>query len=236
MSESGGVLRVASTTGDTWTEGPGESESMITTLAESDGKLEEIGRVGGLGPGEEIYAVRFIGDMGYVVTFEQTDPLYTVDLSDPENPVTTGELKIPGYSAYLHPVADGRLLGIGQAGTAGGTITGAQASLFDVADPEQPERIDALGLTDGRYGSTSTEWDHHAFLYSPEHSLAVVPVESYGRDATSGAIAIAVDPDGGLAEIAQLEDEGQIERSLVAGENLVTVSTRGVAVRPIAGL
>ena len=236
MSESDGVLRVASTTGDTWTEGPGESESMITTLAESDGKLEEIGRVGGLGPGEEIYAVRFIGDMGYVVTFEQTDPLYTVDLSDPENPVTTGELKIPGYSAYLHPVADGRLLGIGQAGTAGGTITGAQASLFDVADPEQPERIDALGLTDGRYGTTSTEWDHHAFLYSPEHSLAVVPVESYGRGATKGAIAVAVDPDSGLAEIAHLEDEGQIERSLVAGENLVTVSTRGVAVRPIAGL
>ena len=236
MSESGGVLRVASPTGDTWTEGPRESESMITTLAESDGELEEIGRVGGLGPGEEIYAVRFIGDMGYVVTFEQTDPLYTVDLSDPENPVTTGELKIPGYSAYLHPVADGRLLGIGQAGTAGGTITGAQASLFDVADPERPERIDALGLTDGRYGTTSTEWDHHAFLYSPEHSLAVVPVESYGHGATNGAIAIAVDPDGGLAEIAHLEDEGQIERSLVAGENLVTVSTRGVAVRPIAGL
>ena len=126
--------------------------------------------------------------MGYVVTFEQTDPLYTVDLSDPENPVTTGELKIPGYSAYLHPVADGRLLGIGQAGTESGTITGAQASLFDVADPEQPERLDALDLSDGRWSSTATEWDHHAFLYSPEHSMAVVPVQSYGRGGLRGAI------------------------------------------------
>ena len=87
--------------------------------------------------------------MGYVVTFEQTDPLYTVDLPTPMDPEATGELKIPGYSAYLHPVADGRLLGIGQAGTQR-PITGAQASLFDVADPERPERLDALDLSDGR--------------------------------------------------------------------------------------
>lgn len=233
MSESDGVLRVASTDGDTWAEGPGESESLITVLSENDGSLEEIGRVGGLGRGEEIYAVRFIGEMGYVVTFEQTDPLYTVDLSDPEDPVTTGELKIPGYSAYLHPVADGRLLGIGQAGTADGTITGAQASLFDVADPANPRRLDELALSDGRYGSTSTEWDHHAFLYSPEHALAVVPVQSYGRGGMRGAIALAVDPETGLTEVAHLDDEGQIERMLVAGENLVTVSTRAVAVRTI---
>ncbi len=236
MSEEEGVLRVASTTGDTWTEGPGESESMITTLGESDGKLEEIGQVAGLGRGEEIYAVRFIGDKGYVVTFEQTDPLYTVDLSDPESPETTGELKIPGYSAYLHPVADGRLLGIGQSGTDSGTITGAQASLFNVADPEQPERLDALDLTDGRYGSTSTEWDHHAFLYSPEHSVAVVPVQSYGRDGLTGAIAMSVDPDAGLTEIARLEDGSQIERTLIAGDNLVTVSAKGVEVRALSEL
>jgi uncharacterized secreted protein with C-terminal beta-propeller domain len=236
MSEEDGVLRVASTKGDTWTEGPGESESMITTLAESDGELEELGSVGGLGRGEEIYAVRFIGETGYVVTFEQTDPLYTVDLSDPSNPETTGELKIPGYSAYLHPVADGRLLGIGQAGTQDGTVTGAQASLFDVANPAQPERLDALDLSDGRWSSTSTEWDHHAFLYSPEHSMAVVPVQSYGRGGLRGAIVMSVDPDGGLAEVAQLEGEGQIERTLIAGENLVTVSTKGVEVRALTEL
>ncbi|MDQ3759458.1 MAG: beta-propeller domain-containing protein, partial [Actinomycetota bacterium] len=236
MSEAEGVLRVASTEGDAWVEGPGESESMITSLAESDGSLEEIGRVGGLGRGEEIYAVRFIGDRGYVVTFEQTDPLYTVDLSIPEDPEVTGELKIPGYSAYLHPVADRRLLGIGQDGTAGGTITGAQASLFDVADPEHPERLAALDLSTGRYGTSAAEWDHHAFLYSPEHALAVVPVQSYGREQFRGAVAVRVDAEGGLSEAARIEDPGQIERTLVVGENLVTVSTRGVAVRSIGDL
>ncbi len=234
MSEQDGVLRVASTTPETFAgDATRRSESFVTTLAEDDGSLEEIGQVGGLGPGEDIYAVRFIGDMGYVVTFEQTDPLYTVDLSDPENPETTGELKIPGYSAYLHPVADGRLLGVGQAGTAAGTITGAQASLFDVGDAEQPERLDQLSLSDGNYSSTATEWDHHAFLYSPEHELAVVPVSGYGRGALRGAVAMHVDAQEGLTRIAELEDEGQIERMLVAGENLVSVSTRGVAVRPI---
>ncbi len=150
--------------------------------------------------------------------------------------MTTGELKIPGYSAYLHPVADGRLLGIGQAGTADGTITGAQASLFEVADASRPERLDTLDLSDGRYGSTSTEWDHHAFLYSPEHSLAVVPVQSYGRGGTRGAVAMTVDLREGLTEVTRLEGEGQIERVLVAGENLVTVSTGGVALRPLADL
>lgn len=237
MSEEDGVLRVASTEGDSFAEGPGESKSMITTLTETEGELEEMGRVGGLGPGEDIFAVRFIGEMGYVVTFEQTDPLYTVDLSDPANPKTTGELKIPGYSAYLHPVADGRLLGIGQSGTASGTITGAQASLFDVGDPADPRRLDELDLSAGSYGSTSTEWDHHAFLYAPEEALAIVPVQSYGRNNFRGAVAISVDPESGLTEVARLEDGmGQIERMLVAGENLVTVSTGGVAVRPIGEL
>jgi uncharacterized secreted protein with C-terminal beta-propeller domain len=236
MSEHDGVLRVASTRGDTWTEGSGESESLVTTLGESDGQLEEVGRVGGLGPGEEIYAVRFIGETAYVVTFEQTDPLYTVDLSDPAAPEVTGELKIPGYSAYLHPVGDGLLLGIGQAGIASGTITGAQASLFDVADPESPERLDALDLTRGRYGQTATEWDHHAFLYSPEHALAVVPVQSYGRKAFDGAVAVGVEADGTLVETARLDDPGQIERTLMAGERLVTVSTKGVELRALSEL
>ena len=233
MSESEGALRVASTEGDAWAEGPGESESMITVLNEEDGALVETGRVGGLGRGEEIYAVRFIGDMGYVVTFEQTDPLYTVDLSDPANPETTGELKIPGYSAYLHPVADGRLLGIGQDGTMTGGVTGAQASLFDVSDPARPDRIDQQSLSDGRYSSSATEWDHHAFLYAPEHALAVIPVSGYGRDSLRGAVALQVDPGAGMTVVARLEDESQIQRMLVAGENLVTVSTRGVAVRAI---
>ena len=83
-------------------------------LGEGNEKLVEVGRVGGLGRGERIYSVRFIGEVGYVVTFRQVDPLYTVDLAHPEKPRVIGELKVPGYSAYLHPVGPGRLLGVGQ--------------------------------------------------------------------------------------------------------------------------
>lgn len=226
FSEYEGHLRVATTEGSSWETGAGESESSITVLAESDGRLEQVGKVGGLGPGEEIFGVRFVEDMGYVVTFEQTDPLYTVDLSSPEDPRALGELKIPGYSAYLHPVGEGRLLGIGQAGTATGTLTGAQASLFDVADAASPNRLATLSLSEkDEYGTASAEWDHRAFMFSPERSLAVVPVESYGRDAFSGAVAMEVDPDGELRELGRIEaPAGTIERTFVIGERLVTLA------------
>ena len=79
--------------------------------------------------------MRFVGPIGYVVTFRQTDPLYTIDLRDPARPTVVGELKIPGYSAYLHPVDDGRLIGVGQDATDQGRVTGTQMSLFDVGEP-----------------------------------------------------------------------------------------------------
>lgn len=242
FSEHEGYLRVATTEGNSWETGGGESESSITVLAESDGRLEQVGKVGGLGPGEEIFGVRFVEDMGYVVTFEQTDPLYTVDLSSPEDPQTLGELKIAGYSAYLHPVGEGRLLGIGQAGTATGILTGAQASLFDVADAASPERLATLSLSgEDEYGTASAEWDHRAFMFSPERSLAVVPVESYGRGAFTGAVAMEVDPDGDLRELGRIEaPAGSIERTFVVGERLITLSRGEVdsydlAALPLAG-
>ena len=131
-----------------------------------------IGSVGGLGKTEQIRAVRFLGDTGYVVTFRQTDPLYVIDLTDPANPVLDGELKIPGYSAYLHPVGDGLLLGVGQDATDSGQTLGTQLSLFDVSDPTNPQQIDTLAIG----GSSEVEWDHKAFLYWPEDGTIVLPV------------------------------------------------------------
>ena len=87
----------------------------------------QVGSVGGLGRGERIYAVRYIGDTGFVVTFRQVDPLYTLDLSDPKAPRVAGELKVPGYSAYLHPLGDGLLLGVGQDATEQGRADGRAA-------------------------------------------------------------------------------------------------------------
>ena len=101
------MLRVASQTGDPWQP----AETVVSTFGEQDGQLVRLGSVGGMGKGEQIKAVRWFGDMAVVVTFRQTDPLYTLDLSVPQAPRVVGELKMPGFSAYLHPVGEWSDLG-----------------------------------------------------------------------------------------------------------------------------
>ena len=154
-------------------------------LEEREGKLVAVGRVGGLGRGERIYAVRFIGDVGYVVTFRQVDPLYTLDLSDPARPRVLGELKIPGYSAYLHPIGDDLLLGVGQDADRGRQAARHAALAVRRLGPRRPARLapaDAAGA-----GSSEAEYDHHAFLYWPPARLTVVPLATYGERARSSA-------------------------------------------------
>jgi hypothetical protein len=119
-------------------------QSQVSVLALRGDRLVGVGEVGGLAGGETIRAVRFIGPLGYVVTFRQTDPLYVVDLSRPKSPTVAGELKLPGYSAYLHPIGDGLLLGLGQNADADGRQLGLQLSLFDVTDPADPRRLDRV--------------------------------------------------------------------------------------------
>jgi len=167
---------------------PEPSRSQVTVLALRGGALVRVGQVDGLGRGETIHAVRFIGPVGYVVTFRQTDPLYTVDLSRPEAPRVAGELKVRGYSAYLHPVGDGLLLGIGQDATASGTSQGLQMSLFDVSDPADPRRLDRVRLP-GAY--SDVEADHHAFTFSD--GLALAPFNRYAaQDYDAGVLAVRV--------------------------------------------
>ena len=144
----------------------------MRVLRPEGNELVQIGEVDGLGTNEQIHAVRFLGTQGYVVTFRQTDPLFVIDLSDPTAPALSGELKIPGYSAYLHPVGDGLLLGVGQDATDEGRVLGTQLSLFDVHDPANPVRLSTLPIG----GSSEAEWDHHAFLYWPEDGTIVLPV------------------------------------------------------------
>lgn len=169
MDEHDGDLRVASTTspGDWWASD--DSESRVTVLRPSGDTLAEIGLVDGLGLTERIFAVRFMGPVGYVVTFRQTDPLYVVDLSDPTAPGVVGELKIPGYSAYLHPVSDGRLLGVGQDADEEGRVLGTQISLFDVSNPADPRRIDQVMLEGGW---SQAEGNHLAFTFVDGTALA----------------------------------------------------------------
>jgi hypothetical protein len=233
LSEHKGVLRVATTTDPEWWNGAqrAASQSYVTTLAERDGALQQLGSVGGLGLGERIFGVRFIEDTGFVVTFRQTDPLYTIDLSTPSAPKVLGELKILGYSAYLHPLGDDLLLGVGQDATEEGRRTGTQLSVFDVSDLRNVQRVQQRRLGSGT--SSSAEFDHHAFLYWAPRSLAVLPVTEYGSSSPFvGAIGFRVGR-GAIDEVGRTTHDwpgysDAVQRSVVVGERLFTVSGLGV--------
>jgi len=197
MDEYEGNLRVATTEGPPWGFDD-TAESAVTVLQERNGELEQIGRVGDMGQGERIFSVRFIGETAYVVTFRQVDPFYVVDLSDPEAPKVAGELKIAGYSGYLHPVGSDRILGIGQDATEDGFTTGAKATMFDVSDPANPRELGTWTM-DGGY--SDVEWDHLAFLYWPPESLVVLPVQSW-QDQFFGAVVLKT--DDGVREIGRI--------------------------------
>lgn len=179
LSASGGHLRVATTQEAPWDEQQPEAQSThssIAVLDERAGALVEVGRVDGLGVTERIQAVRYLGDLAYVVTFRQKDPLYVIDLSDPTAPRVAGQLKVPGYSAYLHPIDGDRLIGVGQDATDDGQVLGTQIATFDVHDPAAPGRIDALRID---HGSSSVEYDHRAFLWWDATRTVVLPVQIF---------------------------------------------------------
>jgi hypothetical protein len=258
MNEWDGHLRVATTSGDVmwWGGGEPDSESTVYVLAERDGALVETGSVGGLGYGERIYSVRFAGPIGYVVTFRETDPLYTVDLRNPSAPKVLGELKITGYSSYLHPVGGGYVLGIGQEADLRGVIQGTQLSLFDVSDLSDP-RLRATHHV--RAGHSEAEFDPHAFLWWPAERIVVVPLTvPFGRvdrdfgvddsDASlpapeSGALVLRLD-GAGFTELALITHpadnlrghSAQIRRSLVIGDVLWTVSATGLQANHLSTL
>jgi len=201
MSEHAGHLRVATTLGGPWGFRD-ESESVVTVLAADTGEdLVQVGQVGDMGKGERIYAVRFVGDVGYVVTFRQTDPFYTIDLSDPANPVVRGELKITGYSGYLHPIDENLVLGIGQEATETGRNMGTKVTLFDVSDLDNPTALDTWAPGGG--GSSSAEWDHRAFLWWAPLDLAVLPFQDWNSgEAAAVALRIA---DGTITEVGRID-------------------------------
>jgi uncharacterized secreted protein with C-terminal beta-propeller domain len=234
LSEFQGVLRVVSTDTPAWWGSGPESQSYLTTLKPSNGALAQLGQVGGLGQGERVYAVRMIGNDGYVVTFKQVDPLYTVDLSDPAHPQVLGELTIPGYSAYLHPVSDNLLLGVGQnVDPNTNEPTGTQISLFDVSDLKNPTRLVTYSLGQGW---SAAESDHHAVLYWPATGLVVVP---FGQQ----AVGVHVSRTSGITELGRIVHSQannsylpQINRSVVVRGSLLTESDAGVAANSLSSL
>lgn len=170
MDEYKGYFRIATT--ESTDEGP------INNVFVMNDDFEIVGAVTGLAKGETIQSVRFMGDTGYVVTFERTDPLFVIDLSDPAKPEVVGELKIPGFSSYLHPVGDGLLLGVGVTGDENGTTGGVKFSLFDVSDPQNPKEIDKIEIMHAYIYDTS----HKAFLSITEKNMYGVMIQQYSID------------------------------------------------------
>jgi hypothetical protein len=238
LSEHDGHLRVATTSNST--DGR-DSESGVYVLRAGD--LTETGRVTGLGKDERIYSVRFIGPMGYVVTFRQVDPLYTLDLRDPAAPRTTGELKITGYSAYLHPAGEGRLIGVGQEASEEGRTQGTQVSLFDVSDPAAPRRLSQMFQKDS---GSEAEWNPHAFLYWPQTGQAVLPVNSYTENVSRSralVLSIGADKISKQGEVAHPRADGGfapvdhgLQRALVINATLWTLSDGGLQVNDLKTL
>jgi uncharacterized secreted protein with C-terminal beta-propeller domain len=168
MDEYKGYFRIATTTG--WME-----NNNVYVL---DNGLKVVGKLEGLAPGEKIYSARFLGNRAYLVTFEKIDPLFVVDLKDPENPTVLGELKIPGYSDYLHPYDENHIIGVGKDAVDEGSFAwyqGVKIALFDVSDPENPVELSNYVIGD-RGTDSYVLSDHKAFLFSKSKNLLVMPI------------------------------------------------------------
>lgn len=240
LDEEDGVIRVATTTD---ADAATPSRSSLLVLREDDDALTVTGRVDGLGVTEQIHAVRYLGaDLAAVVTFRQTDPLYLIDTSDPDDPRVLGELKIPGYSAYLHPVGEDLLVGVGQDATSDGATQGLQVSVFDISDPTDPARVSQVTWP----GASSTiEWDHRAFLYWEPTGRLLLPAEQWshhGRELDDAGPedlftgVLTVDLDGSTltegprgSTTLPHQDWGDVPlRTLVVGEDVWALTYQGL--------
>lgn len=181
LGEYQDVLRIATTTGWGWGR---IQNSHVYCLEESDGQLEVIGRLEGLAPGEDIYSARFIGERGFLVTFVKIDPLFTLDLSDPADPKVAGELKVPGYSDYIHPLGENHLLTIGKDTILEDDFAwyqGLQLSIFDITDFANPTLLHKELIGD-RGTSSEALYSHKAFTFWSPNNLLAIPVDLYEHE------------------------------------------------------
>ena len=168
MDEYNGNLRVVTTTAG-WNKDYSEY-SRTNGLYILDADMKTIGKIEGLAENEEIKSARFMGDTGYFVTYRNTDPLFSVDLSDPEKPEILGELNITGFSEYLHFYGENRLLGIGwETDPDTGSISGLKCSMFDISDPSAVKEIDRIILKD--VSTCDALSNYRAILASPQKNL-----------------------------------------------------------------
>ena len=226
MDEYDGNLRVATTLGF-----DDDSTNQLYVL---DKDLKEIGKIENMAKGEKIYSVRFIGKVGYIVTFKQIDPLFVIDLSNPTNPEVKGELKIPGYSSYLHPYDETHIIGIGyntKTNSNGGvTNTTLKMSMFDVSDLENPKEM--FNVSIGDYSSYSNVlYNHKQLFYNKQRNLIGFPVtlrEYDYRDDKDAFLVFEIDLENGFRKHGEILNKinylTNIDRAIYIKNTLYTIS------------
>ena len=262
MDEYGDYFRIATTTWvlEKWTFGTQQNNMYVLDM-----KLSIVGKLENLASGENLHSARFMGDRGYLVTFKKTDPLFVIDLSQPTNPSVLGELKIPGYSDYLHPYDETHLIGVGKHTVEADEgdfawYQGVKISLFDVSDVANPKQI--ANYTIGDRGTDSPILtDHKAFLFDKEKALLVIPVSvaeidasqypsgvpswAYGNTVWQGAYVFSVSLDGFTlkSRVTHLESGDNVyntdlwvKRSLYIENVLYTVSDKKIKMTSLQNL
>jgi inhibitor of cysteine peptidase len=186
-----------------------DSTNEVYVLSPS---MEIMGKVINLGDSERIYSVRFMSDRGFVVTFRETDPFYVLDLTDPKNPVAKGELKIPGYSSYLHPLSTNHILGVGKEGSQ------VKLSLFDVSNAAAPVELSKYTLDE--YWSEALN-NHRAFMYDAKYGLIFIP-------ASKGGYLLTLKDN--ILALGKVIDVQNTKRALFIGDNLYILGDTGLKV------
>ncbi|MBI3034120.1 beta-propeller domain-containing protein [Candidatus Woesearchaeota archaeon] len=239
MDEHNGYFRIATTTGHV-SRFRGNEPLSKNNIYVLDEKLKISGMVEDLAPGERIYSARFMGDRAYLVTFRKVDPLFVIDLKNPENPKVLGKLKIPGYSDYLHPYDETHIIGLGkealdaeEPGAQFAWYQGIKLALFDVSNPENPREVAKYNIGD-RGTDSEALYEHKAFLFDREKNLLVIPItlaeidrakyaegegkvppDTYGEFVWQGAYVLSLDANGGFklkGKITHVEDDS-LEKS-----------------------
>jgi uncharacterized secreted protein with C-terminal beta-propeller domain len=228
MDEHNGYFRVATTTNIWWSSSNATNQVYILDM-----NLDIVGKLENLAQGEQIYSARFMGDRLYLVTFRNIDPLFVIDLADPTTPTVLGQLKVTGYSGYLHPYDENHIIGIGKETEASDRedfawYQGVKISLFDVSDVSNPVEVAKYEI--GDRGTTSPILDDHkALLFDESRNLLVIPVLvaeldptqypgevpewAYGEYVWQGACVFDISPDGILYRggITHLPDRADLK-------------------------
>ncbi|MEH6988631.1 beta-propeller domain-containing protein [Cytobacillus firmus] len=252
MDEYNGNFRVVTTKGEAWDERTPSSNSLYIL----DKNLKQIGQLEDLAKGERIYSARFMNDRIYMVTFKETDPLFVIDGSNPEKPYVLGELKIPGFSNYLHPLDENHLIGFGHdtkitGGKGAGsqpviTTDGVKISLFDVSDTSNPVEKDTE-IIGGRGTYSPLNYDHKALLVDKKKNLYGFPISIYQNKEGSqfestfdfqGALVYKITVQNGIelkSEITHQTEEAiyeewedAIERLIYIGDYIYSISPQKV--------